>query len=346
MEKKQNLTLNLFKAFGCIGVVLVHCRFPEPAGTAFRAVGRFGVPFFFTISGFYLFPRGEWDAGALTKKARHIIGILCWAVPFYAVFAVFFARQDKDLVSWLREIASAGRLVKFFLSNEPLVYLHLWFLYALVFCYLFFLLFIHSRRQAVTAAWSAPVLLAVMALLQEFSFLGLVRNGIPLAGSKESVYLSSTILFRALPFMFLGILMREHEPKLSGLPVSAPMLLSVFLAGIGVSVWESFHFSVAQFYLGTHLAVISAMLLSIKYPNITCSPLGYLGEKLSLYIYVFHIAVYQIIDKLARTVGIAESMTFQWLRPAAAVFFSVLTADLIYKLTNRAVLRVRQKAGE
>ena len=53
--KKYNYCLDFIKGIACIFVVFFHCSFPGIMGMSIAAVGRFAVPFFFMVSGYFCF---------------------------------------------------------------------------------------------------------------------------------------------------------------------------------------------------------------------------------------------------------------------------------------------------
>lgn len=45
-------SLNCAKGIACIFVILIHCTFPGIVGEMLRAIARFAVPLFFTVTGY------------------------------------------------------------------------------------------------------------------------------------------------------------------------------------------------------------------------------------------------------------------------------------------------------
>ena len=44
-------SLDCAKGIACIFVILIHCTFPSIVGEILRAIARFAVPLFFTVTG-------------------------------------------------------------------------------------------------------------------------------------------------------------------------------------------------------------------------------------------------------------------------------------------------------
>ena len=88
-------------------------------------------------------------------------------------------------------------------------------------------------------------------------------------------------------------------------------------------------------YTGNHLMVISLALMSIWYPQSRLPVLEYVGSKLSMYVYLYHIAAGKMLDLLATKLHLWES-GYRQLRPVCAVIVSLLTAQLLVMLVNAA----------
>ena len=145
----RNTTFDMFKGIACIGIVLIHSKFPEPLGTGFRSLGCFGVPLFFCISGYYLSSKEIIDHSTIIRKIHHILILIVGSELFYSAFAFFLNKlHDSEKRDIFIEYAfKKGWFEKFIILNQPPVYSHLWFLYALLTLYLLVLLFFPSRKK-------------------------------------------------------------------------------------------------------------------------------------------------------------------------------------------------------
>ena len=52
MENRNN-NIDIIKAISCIAIVLIHCNFPGYLRNYIKVINRFGVPFFYFVSGYY-----------------------------------------------------------------------------------------------------------------------------------------------------------------------------------------------------------------------------------------------------------------------------------------------------
>lgn len=143
MERKssqeKNKTIDFFKAIACIGVVLIHCRFPGAVGVIVRTVARFAVPFFTMISGFYLIQTkdGMPDTGRLKRKVKHMMQLIVGAELFAFIFSGLSAViTGQALYSILLNYMGVARWMKLIWDNTPLSYIHFWYLYSMLYCYI------------------------------------------------------------------------------------------------------------------------------------------------------------------------------------------------------------------
>lgn len=212
-----------------------------------------------------------------------------------------------------------------FILNQPPVYSHLWFLLALVYCYLTILIFTNTKKQVERFAYLSPFLMICLALFQEFSTYGILKNAFQIPGSEEYLICSSMFVFRALPFFLHGILVRKYEKKISEIKINKIALRLIIFAALTTSIMEGFIFPVSQVYVGTYIALLAISVYYVKYPSIKSRCLEYIGKRLSTNIYIFHIAVGKLYDIVAGRYNLWRDPVFQWTKPLV-----VLTVVLLF----------------
>ena len=52
---RKNQSISLIKGIACICVVFIHCQFPGKFGEFMVALGRFAVPFFALVTGYFAY---------------------------------------------------------------------------------------------------------------------------------------------------------------------------------------------------------------------------------------------------------------------------------------------------
>lgn len=136
---KRYPSIDAIKGIACIGVIFIHVLFPEPVKMAGKSMARFAVPIFLMTAGFFFTKNGTCTIEATAKKLRHILLLTLNAALFYIIFCVLFnciQTPGWDVIDFISSKCTAGRIARFFLTNDPFVYSHLWYLLANI--YIFF----------------------------------------------------------------------------------------------------------------------------------------------------------------------------------------------------------------
>ena len=112
------------------------------------------------------------------------------------------------------------------------------------------------------------------------------------------------------------------------------------ISGIGIALWERTHIGVVQFYMGTYLVLGSLCILSVTRPQMRNPLLEFIGQKLSLYVYIFHIMIGRFIDLAANKIRVpGENGTriliktgiYRYSRPFLILAGCFLVTFFIYK---------------
>lgn len=332
MQQRWN-SFDVLKGLACIAVVFIHFNFDGNLGLIVKACCRFGVPVFFITSGFFFLSNGQVDDTKVASKIRHIARLILFSGVFYAVFTVVFnsiSSENWDIIAYTTQTVTATKLVKFFITNDPFVYSHLWFLMGLLYCYIFMLLLFSKNKRLSYLKLLAPCLLIIYTCLQEFgSVLGIQRS-IAITGMESRIYLFNLFLFRALPFFFFGILLRQYSQKITKIPLNKIAAVIIIMLGATISVLERFFIGETQFFVGTYLMLVAFFVIAIKHPNLNIKWLRYIGCELSLYIYIFHIAIGRIVDLLAREIGFKDTVVYAYGRAPSILILSLILAQIIF----------------
>ncbi len=335
----RNSTIDIFKALACIGVVWIHIQFPGSVGSAVRALGRFGVPLFFAVSGFYLSSTEVLSPEKISRKLIHIVHLIIGSEVGYIIFT-WFLQDLFDPVkraAYMEKYFVTGWVEKMLITNAPPAYAHLWFLYALASIYLLILLFVKRKRTLRIIGIATPFLIIGMVFLQEFSFLKLIKNPISFVGASASTYWAHTIIFRAIPFFLLGFLFREYSEIVRKIPGNPLVYIGLIVLCEISAMIESFHFKTSQFYVGNIVATVLILILCCKFPKLQCKPLEYIGGKLFTWVYIVHVGVYKLLGFCTGRLHIASHPIVKWMMPIVGLLVSILIAMLIEKM--RVILK-------
>lgn len=329
MNKRVIESFDFVKAFACIFIVLIHCRFPGYIGNIFRTIAKFGVPFFFMIAGYFFLYGKEhyYDESKTKKKIIHIIKIIIVAELFYFLFTIFMIKVMNQVYDY-KEIFNIYNIAKLVIANSPLIYSHLWFLGALLYCYIFSWV----MKNHIRGVWKKSVICILMFCFTIMSEI-LPKIGIKVMVSNIVVY--NIFIFRALPFYLLGIWLRENDERLVELicKTNRKKIYSFIIIGFMISIVERVIFVESQFYVGTYIAIILIFLICMAYPQGYNTKIQYIGKELSMYVYIIHISIMEIFEINYPKEG--QNMLIGFIEPVIVIVLSLLCAQGICMLKKR-----------
>lgn len=82
-------------------------------------------------------------------------------------------------------------------------------------------------------------------------------------------------------------------------------------------------------YVGTFISVIAMSLIACEYPNKTIPIMEYIGSRLSMYVYIYHIAVGKTIDLVYAKLNLWGIAPYKFLRPILVLLGSLAVARII-----------------
>lgn len=332
--KKQNECLNFFKGIACILVVSLHVRFPvETVDGVLQCIARFAVPLFFMISGYYCcFEDNSIYLKKLPGKIKHIVKICLlsfgfWIVMMYAV--CFLGSGEHDAAMLTASILSINSLVRLVLLNDDPVISILWFLFALLYCYLIYYLAARVKCLKVLPK------LVVPALILHF-VIGNIGTGL-LSWSIDVEYYRNVWLM-GFPLFTIGHGIKKKQDFILK-KVGSREALILLLCGSVLSLIEwSIVGGRQQMYVGSIVMAASCIIYSVWNVNRkVIAPVAYIGRYLSMYIYVLHISVGIMIDRVVKMININEMFLYQCLKPSLVILSTIVISALI----NSAMRKIR-----
>lgn len=302
----RNNSLDTFRLFAAFAVIILHVRYgslPPVAEENIRLLGRFAVPFFFLVSG-YFFYQNFLKSGDryFTKSIQRLLGIFIIACIVYIPI-----RFEK--LSFSFSLLYDG-------TN-----LHLWFLSSMIFglilCWYHYS-YLHSERFMIAAS----LVIILLSLLSD-SYSGLLP--ITLNGDFSRYLLS-------VPYLFFGTLIAKKNFRLAA-PVSIGLIvLGVVMQMVEAVLLQKLYGSDPlrhQFLIGTIPFSFGVFFLSFS----GCSNhrLAELGRKYSLSIYVYHQFVNFFLFK-----------TIKFIFPATAPAIFIFSAFLSFSVTLGSLMLINR----
>lgn len=327
----RNNTIDGFRLIAAFLVVCIHAGVPA-LDSVLTPFYKMAVPFFFLISGFYLYDADRDKMNRkIIKSMKRIVSIWFQATVIYAIVAYICFPED-----WLNQ----GRLllsVKFWLLNIAPFNSVLWYLLA----YLYALLLIFGLNKIFNFNKSGGIfaILVVPCLIINYG-MGEFNSFISMRTMDWTTYKSNFVTM-GFPIVMIGIACRKYQsylPRLTGCKYIFWLAVLYFVAIVQWYVIKRVtNESVsANLFLGSTLPMaILTLSYSLGKPNLFGAFLPKWGRLYSLDIYVYHIMFLWPVLLLARTLP-----SIAWLKNAVVVFsltmcFVILKHYLQLKIERR-----------
>lgn len=325
--KTKNDCLNVWKGIAAFAVVLIHCTLPGVPGEIIKGIARFAVPLFFLISGYFAYGRED---AVLRRRESHIFRLYVGAVAVYYLWAAlrYFLSQRTFAQMGAELFPDGGRTVTdLLLFNRTAMAPHLWFMGALVYCYLFYRLLARKRLEE-RAYLLIPVLLAANLLLGE---------GRGLTGIAVPVRWIRSFWLTGFPFFLWGSWFACRE-KQGGLQLHRGAGMALVAGGMLLSSVECLWSGYDELYVGSILTAGGLFSLALAFADLgKGSLLARIGERDSANIYLWHMLLRNFAALAFLMAGVYETMACQLLMPFLVGAASTALAELMYRRKKKGV---------
>ena len=338
MNNNRNSFWDFFKFISAVGVILVHAPFSGNLGKIMSSVGVLGVSFFYLISGYACYGDRETMCPKIRKRLIRNGLITAFAIALCMVFSYFAMKMEHTEFLWKAALKKPVTYVKiFFVGDLEFFYgSHLWFMIALLWCYVIFYIIVRFRLK-IAVYVMLPVFLIARIVVETY-----------VNSFNADWHWSGNVLIGALPMMLLGYVIADKKEKfikiptwvlISGAVLTAAAVFAAMCFKIGkLNVFEPFNILCASFIL----------ILGIKKPHWSViKPIAYLGRKDSLYIYIFHFYIVMLLAEYMYGHGLPQKV-ISWQHPLASVICSVIFARVLCLIIDLIKLpfRLKKKPGK
>lgn len=327
----RNHVLDAEKAVAAYMVVFLHLHFPGVTGDIFNAAARFAVPFFFMISGYFCWRKDEKAGERIPGKIRHTLFLCVACFGFYIVWEwILHIIEGKSPVLWLLELFEKENIRNFlYYNNTTDIKWHLWFLPALLYCYILFFA-VEKLRAQKPAGFLIPVLLLCHFYMEEAAVF---------TGKEYRVMEFRNYLYTGFPFFMAGYWVHRRQEHLKKYLKSRAIYMGMIL-GLVLSVGEYFLLGQMELFGGSVILTFSLFFLGIiKEGEKAPSFLSEIGVKYSFFIYLFHLAVSDVVKKGAVLIGVENNTAYLWIYPLLTAFLTTVLAVVIKGAQGSAVHR-------
>ena len=298
-ENKINHSLNFLKFIAIFAVVVIHCDLWKigTEGIVIDGLIRFAILIFFLVSGFFSFYTDDSKAlNTYKRRLKKLIKILLIGSVLYFVYMAY--AQLPDLLLKL----NLNALFNLIIFNIAPFGFHLWFILALIYCYIIYYILIKFQVKPNTLYKYIPILILFCLLLGEF-FTLLYGEFYAKGGISSSIELSFLIskyyrnfLFMGLPFFTLGYLIHDKKDILIE-NISNSFLIAFGIFGLLLTILEVLIVGKVDVYIGTMIFSACTFIWCVKNPDtLNFKITEFIGGKLYGLIYILHLMIIWIIN--------------------------------------------------
>lgn len=315
MEKKENYFLNCLKGIACIGVVFIHVAFPGLFGKYIYTIASAGVPLFFLISGYYAMNQ-EKNMVRIFNKIKHIgkmsliVSIIYIIWKFIKVFI-----QDTGIENFIQDF-SLKSWIKFIVFNDTIFMNcgHVWFLYALLYCYLLLYILVFFKKEN----YIYPFI--IISFIGRITIMTLCKNW----------HYSENFWLDGFPYFFAGMYFRKNQNMIYKIPNK--VLVFIMLIAMLLSQMENIvNIRIKIFEIGTILFAVTVFIFAQKHPVAgKSSIIGFIGKYLSMYVYIIHVIIFELIDILESKIFMKLPLWYEWMEPIIVAVLAVGASYCIY----------------
>lgn len=275
---KRLYNFDSLKMVCAILIVFLHVH--TPYQEYILPLTRCAVPCFFIISGFLIYSDDKtYFEKRLKRGIKRITGILIWSTVVFMVVKFIFAIHDNDF-----KFLSLRAFVDFILFNENPFGFHLWYIGAYLYTLIIVLVFSKNNKMEYIY-WAIPILLLIDLCLGKYS--------IVLWHREFPVIMVRNFLCVGIPYFSIGLLLSRWNKYFNKIINLRILTLGVILFSISSIIENRTLINIGMnatrdHYISTTFLAVSLFLLFTAYKQESPNLLSRMGEKDSLYIYIFH----------------------------------------------------------
>ena len=305
-KSQRNLTIDIMRVVLAVLVVYLHIdnylyirSGMSPAATVVDnyiiVLARLAVPMFFAISCYYFYKKKQSDEGrAAIKNIKHLFLILMGGCILYLIGSIVLNGVSETV----QPITSRNLFLFAFFNRTAIVANSgiLWFILALISCYIVFLIF--PRLFQKKYLYVLAGVLWYLAICKSSVYGGIVMD-------KWSAYVQQSYVCLGLPYFTLGYFIHAYWSKIKQIATNR-QLIKVLILAIAIYLSEQTIFIVNHKFNATAienpitlpLLIASILIMAIQHPGKSTPKLSAIAANYSLYIYVTHFLVTMVLSRI------------------------------------------------
>ncbi len=345
----KNYCLSFFEALACICIIFIHIGFPGDFGIVMHSLGRFGVPLFFLISGFFLYKEGMTENDVRTKIRKRAPKILYLLILSFSIYLVLytllaeFRTGGQGGVNYLKRSFSWQNIVYFFIFCKPFVNGKNWFLIAMLWSYLFIFLF---PKLFCKNKWFVYVLSLFTLFWYPFRLVCIITKPVLFGVELTKPFMYLSWFNNALLFISIGVVLKKNVSRI--MKLSNKLILICLFSSVALMITEFFlmkkllHTN-TSYCFGNITCVMSMIALSVKNPNwFSKLKILQLDGQWTTYVYIFHPMFIDLIKLVFDHINWNATLE-RWIMPILVILISVPFSILFVRLLGKIKKQIAKK---
>lgn len=317
---ERNYSIDILKFSCAVLVIFLHTN------SNFQEITlpftRCAVPCFFIISGYLLFGKNNISQDRLNRNLTHVAKISLWSTLFFIVWTEFKNIVELGTIF----IPSYIDIVEWIVFNDNPFAFHLWYLFAYMYVLLIISL-VNKYDKWKLLYWFTPVLLFGDLVLGKYSLL--------IWRYEPNFLLARNFLFVGLPYFTLGTIIKRFVDQDFVFKKRYLLLVGIILFTVTTYGEKFFLTSVDMFatrdhYLSTTFLALCIFLLSLSFKTGHKSTISILGEKYSLYIYIFHPIFISCCNITFKLIGLHNM--YLYISPIVVLIATIIFTFCLFKI--------------
>ena len=326
-----NTKLNLLKGFACMGVVFIHITFPGLFGRIVLSASSYAVPVFLMIAGYYAYGKKE---DVIKRRLIKIVKIFIYAYLIFFLFNLALNIKSHEVIEWLSDSFNWKTPIKYFCFCTIDFAIPLWYLIALIETYIVWLFVVKCGKEHLVIKFT-PILFLFQILLTSYC-----------ETMQLSWFWKVNFLAQAMPWFMLGYYLNSEKAQRARAFKTATLIVMVIIGCVVSVIPNAFDLPLKFNVIGYIPYTFGLFCLALKNSSKSmCQPVEFIGDKLSLNIYILHVPLNRVIMfSFSKVLNLnTESYLFLWFQPIVVLAATIFTSWAVYKLMMLAGERHLEK---
>ena len=265
----------------------------------------------------------------IRRRLIKIIQIFSYAYALYLVYNVAVALMNRDLTNWIVKQFGWMTPIKYIVFCTVDFVIPLWYLIAMIEVYIAWLFVVKKGIEKQAGKWM-PLLFVLQVVLTSYC-----------ETMNVEWYLKINFITRGMPWFLLGYYMHMDESeKLRS--IEPLKLIAMVVLGCSISIIpDVFRLPIRCGAIGyvPYAFGLFTLTLTEHSSKSICKLIEFIGDKLSLDIYIYHKQVGIILSILCLKIielDITETV-YLWLRPIIVLILTILLSWFLYIFRTRRI---------